>query len=88
MCLVELKVTHSDIEQFLSVRDALRIRIHWKKVLRMRLAQVMLIRMVVDKKLSLGRIQAHEHFRRLRDLCRIHLEIICKRPVRRNGSHL
>ena len=65
MSLVELEVTHTYIEEFLCVLDALWIRIYRKKILRMRFAEVMLVWVVVDKKFAFCRIKAHK------DLCRL-----------------
>ena len=62
---MELKVTHTHIEELLCILDALRIRIHREKVLRMRFAEIVLIWMIVDKKLTISRIKAHKHSSRI-----------------------
>ena len=65
MSLVELKVTHTYVEEFLCVLDALWIRVNRKKVLRMWFAEIVLVRMIVNKKVTLSRIKAHEYLSRL-----------------------
>ena len=56
MSLMELKVAHTYIEEFLCVLDALWIRVNRKKVLWMWLAEIVLVWVVVDKKFAFCRI--------------------------------
>ena len=86
--LMELEVTHTHIEELLRVLDALRIRIHREKILRMRLAEIVLVWMIVYKKFAFGRIEAHEHLSRLCNLGSIDLEVIGERLVRSHCRHL
>ena len=54
----------------------------------MRLAEVMLVWVVVDKKFAFCRIKAHKDLSRLCNLSCINLEVISERLVRRHCSHL
>ena len=88
MSLMELKVAHTYIEEFLCVLDALWIRVNRKKVLWMWLAEIVLVWMIVNQKVALSRIKAHKHLCRLSNLRCIYLEVISKRLVWRHSSHL